>query len=124
MSLRENIGNRIKEIRGPMSQSEFAEAIGVDRKTVSNYESGKRIPDPEVIVTLYDKWGVQPLWLLSGKGPESRGKILSAAEIDLVEMFRYLDKEHQRSVRLTVLAMFERADRLGIKGAGREPADE
>lgn len=45
----QQIGLRIKEIRGKRTQAEFAELLGVDRATLSNYESGRRQPNSEVL---------------------------------------------------------------------------
>ena len=41
------IGQRLREVRGDASQTEFADQLGVTYKTISNYEIGKRVPDVE-----------------------------------------------------------------------------
>jgi len=44
-----------------MTQQEFGELIGVDRRTVMNYEKGKKIPDSKVkILELLDTSGALP----------------------------------------------------------------
>jgi transcriptional regulator with XRE-family HTH domain len=46
------IGRRIKEIRGTAKQADFASNLGVDRATLANYESGRRIPNDTVLKKL------------------------------------------------------------------------
>jgi transcriptional regulator with XRE-family HTH domain len=46
------IGRRIKEIRGSAKQADFASELGIDRATLANYESGRRIPNDTVLKKL------------------------------------------------------------------------
>lgn len=41
-----------------MSQDDVAEAIEVTRQTVSNYETGKQIPQSDILCALADLYGV------------------------------------------------------------------
>lgn len=43
------IGTRIRRIRGARTQAQFAKLLGVDRATLSNYESGRRQPNSEIL---------------------------------------------------------------------------
>ena len=45
---KEKISERIKKIRGDMSQEKFADILEVTKAAVSNYETGERIPRDEV----------------------------------------------------------------------------
>lgn len=65
----EAIGQRLREVRGGMTQAEFAEKLGVDRQTVMRYETGKRVPDALVLKRLIEL-NVNAHWLLTGQ-PES-----------------------------------------------------
>lgn len=55
---------RIRELRGDMTQGQFAEKIGVSRPTIGLYESGARIPDAEVLRDISEKCNVSADWLL------------------------------------------------------------
>jgi transcriptional regulator with XRE-family HTH domain len=61
------IGLRLREVRGSMSQAEFAEQLGVAPPSISNYETGKRIPDAEFISKLIERFSIDPTWILLGK---------------------------------------------------------
>lgn len=55
---------RFKELRGKMTQGQFAEKLGISRPTVGLYESGARIPDAEVLRDIADKCQVSSDYLL------------------------------------------------------------
>jgi transcriptional regulator with XRE-family HTH domain len=63
-----SIGERLKIIRGEMTQFEFAEQLSVHPNTVARYERGERSPDSEYIDGIYKRFSVNPRWLLTGKG--------------------------------------------------------
>ncbi len=46
------IGNRLKDLRGTKTQLEIADAIGVTKMAISQYESGDRIPRDEIKIKL------------------------------------------------------------------------
>lgn len=58
--------NRIKELREDrdLKQVEIAEKIGIDQKTLSNYETGKTNPDSFAIIKLAEFFGVTCDYLL------------------------------------------------------------
>jgi len=66
----EDISHRIKEIREKkkLSQVRFAKALGLTPASISNYESGKRLPDYASINALSDVYNVNTNWLLTGEG--------------------------------------------------------
>jgi transcriptional regulator with XRE-family HTH domain len=39
-----SISQKIKRIRGDLSQTEFAKKVGINRSLISSYESGKKFP--------------------------------------------------------------------------------
>ena len=51
---------RIRDLREDMDikQAELAEATGINQQTISNYETGKTIPDAYALVQLADFFGV------------------------------------------------------------------
>lgn len=58
------VGNRIKEIRGKMSQDEFVEKVGISRGALSYYENGKRNPDCNVIKSICLNFNVSADYIL------------------------------------------------------------
>ena len=59
-----NFSARLKEIRGPLSMSEFARKIGVSVKTYQNYEYGTRKPSLKFIIQTSYSLKVDSNWLL------------------------------------------------------------
>ena len=64
----ETIGDRIRRIRGDLSQVEFAARLRVDKNTVGRYERGERTPDGDFLVGVQLVFGASIDWLLTGKG--------------------------------------------------------
>ena len=62
-------GKRIKELRGPTTQAEFADILGIHKNTLGNYERGQRTPDVEFLALVSKKLGVSTHWLVFGEGP-------------------------------------------------------
>ena len=61
-----NIGQRIKELRGKLSQKEYANKFGIALNTLRNYESGERTPNVEFLCALAESTGVSIQWLVTG----------------------------------------------------------
>lgn len=80
------VGQRILELRGGLTQAEFAARLGVDRKTVVGWETGKRLPDGASLLKLMKEFGANVNYILSGKA--STGMALSAEEKLMLEYFR------------------------------------
>ena len=61
---------RIKTIRksNNLTQTEFGERIGVKGNTVTNYETGLRIPSEAVILAICREFDVSERWLRTGEG--------------------------------------------------------
>lgn len=74
------LGARVKEVRGGMSQEEFAEAHNVHVNTLRRYESGERAPEPAFLTSLTKRFStLNPVWLLIGQGTRVRPEILAEA---------------------------------------------
>ena len=50
-------GERLRQLRADRRQSEVAEAVGVSTMAISQYESGKRIPQDKIKVKLAKYFG-------------------------------------------------------------------
>ncbi len=61
---------RLREVRGDLSQREFAKSIGItSQQTYANYEKG-RLPKTPIIQKIAQQYGVNMEWLISGSPPK------------------------------------------------------
>lgn len=58
------IGVRLKELRGPSSQKEMADVVGVKQQNWARWESGIVTPSAEMIMTICQKHNCSADWLL------------------------------------------------------------
>jgi phage repressor protein C with HTH and peptisase S24 domain len=63
------IGKRLTLIRGELSQLEFGKKVGIHQNSLSRYERTERILDAEAVSQICKACGINPTWLISGKGP-------------------------------------------------------
>ena len=61
------IGERIRSARGERTQEEFADAIGVSRSALTNYEAGRRLPNDLILKKIAEVSGVGEPALLFGR---------------------------------------------------------
>ena len=62
------VGQRIRMIRGKITQTDFAKVLGVYKQNyISRYERG-RVPSPGLLIKIADHGRVTLDWLLTGKG--------------------------------------------------------
>jgi transcriptional regulator with XRE-family HTH domain len=61
------IGARITQIRSRMTQGKFADSLGIHKNTLIRYEKEERLPDSELLTRIYEVYGVDPTWLLTGE---------------------------------------------------------
>ena len=66
------IGERIKCVRGSMSQLDFATKTGLNKGTLSRYERNTTVPDANTIVKICSVFDIRPEWLLTGEGKPSK----------------------------------------------------
>jgi transcriptional regulator with XRE-family HTH domain len=59
---------RIKQLRGNLTQEEFAKAIGIKRTLISDYETGRTKPTSDILEKISRKGNVNVNWLLTGEG--------------------------------------------------------
>lgn len=69
------IGERIKQLRGPLLQEEFAKKISVSKSTIGRFEREERRPDIEDLNKILAAYPyIHPAWLLTGEEPMERSK--------------------------------------------------
>lgn len=138
MKLVSNFNKRFKEAFGDRSVTEFAAEIGVSKQAISSYLNGTRKPKEIVTGVIANKLNVSPAWLmgydvskefdasadclLSNSANQSQS--LTAAENQLLEDFRVLDKDGQAKLIALAddLAQLERLKKHNTPAAKSEDA--
>lgn len=64
-----NTSERIRFVRGELTQQEFAEKLGVHKNSIGSYERNATKPDIEFLQSICTVFHVEPRWLLFGDGP-------------------------------------------------------
>ena len=82
--------NRIKALREDLDlrQSDLAQAVGIDQRTISNYETGKTNPDSEALIRLADFFNVTIDYLVgrtdfTAVGDKERAKLVEKIKSEL-----------------------------------------
>lgn len=77
-----DIGNKLNKARtkANLTQEQVAEALGVSRQTISNWENEKTYPDIKSVVTMSDLYGVSLDYLLKDKEEPSMSDYLDYLE--------------------------------------------
>ncbi len=63
------LGDRIKILRGSLTQRQFAEKIGIPATTLGNYEKNKSELNFATIDLFTNTFGINTDWLIFGRGP-------------------------------------------------------
>ena len=64
-----SFGDRVKSVRGNLTQKVFAEKLGVHTNTVSRWERGEQVPDQEELCNILSIFNeTSPEWFLTGNG--------------------------------------------------------
>lgn len=91
--------NRIKELRQAqgLTQEELGKKLNVQKSAISKYEKGMVIPNGDVLKRLSAIFNVSTDYLLNNE--VSRSEKYSEEETQLLDDYRYLDKEGKNLVR-------------------------
>ncbi len=83
------IGGRLREERETIgkSQSAIAEELGTTTRTWGKYERGETAPDGATLAFLNAKYGMDTLYILTGKRTPDLGDI-SNDELELIKIYR------------------------------------
>lgn len=122
---------RIKAIRKAqkLTQTEFGQRVGVKGNTVTNYETGLRMPSEAVIRSICREFNVSERWLRTGEGEmvvrRSAGEEISAFVGDVLSS----DEDDFRLQYLLVLARLTKEEwslleRMTIGLGKKKPAPE
>lgn len=69
-NIKRSLGERIKQVikDSAFTQKDFAQKLSITETTVSNYITGKRIPDALLVARFASLSGINLNWLLNGEG--------------------------------------------------------
>ena len=105
------IGERIRFLRQvirKITQQELADATGISRGNLSNYEKDRFKPASDAILAIANYFNVSTDWLLTGKeslnsitniyNPYTNSMVLSNREIELINLFRKLKNDDKLKI--------------------------
>ncbi|EHJ02388.1 helix-turn-helix domain protein [Clostridium sp. DL-VIII] len=105
------IGERIRFLRQvihKVTQQELADATGISRGNLSNYEKDRFKPASDAILAIANYFNVSTDWLLTGKeslnsktniyNPHNNSMVLSNREIELINLFRKLKNDDKLKI--------------------------
>ncbi|MBQ9913901.1 MAG: helix-turn-helix transcriptional regulator [Clostridia bacterium] len=90
--------NRIRDLREDrdLRQVDVSEAIGIDQRTLSNYETGKTNPDSFAIIKLADFFGVSADYLI---GRTNENKITADEIIKKIDRIRLALDDIEKDIK-------------------------
>ena len=74
-----DIVERLKTIRGTMTQAEFANQLGIHKNTLGRYERGESNPDIVFCAKVCSIFGISPRWLIMGIGDMREDSVTGVA---------------------------------------------
>ena len=115
------IADRLKRLRDQheISQMEFALAMGVNRMTINNYETGKRVPDLDFIIKAADYFSVS-LEYISGRSEYRNSEDLQYSTERVERLTNVILKYPQTEAQQMLLDLTELLERA-VKQELSEP---
>ena len=98
------IGRRLSSIREAfaLTQIDIADRLGVTSRAYANYERGEREMPLAVLRALYERFGVDPVWIMTGPGVEPVMAGHRRIDADLLESVIALVEEGLRKSHRTL----------------------
>lgn len=111
-------GARIRQLRGTLTQADFASRLGVDRKSVAGWEAGKRLPDGESLLKLMKEFGADLNYILAGQVSTHEPPLRPELR-ELVEMYEAAPLEGKAAAigALTASKMQKESIKAGVKNS-------
>ena len=75
----DNFGDRLRQLRGPSSQREMAEAIGIKWNAWARYEAGGSLPGAEILEKICRAHACSADWLLGLKDRGTSSAVASGS---------------------------------------------
>jgi transcriptional regulator with XRE-family HTH domain len=106
-------GQRLREVRGGMTQAEFAKVMEITTPTVIRYESGERLPSVDFLHRLITTFGVAATWIL--QGGEDRQLSLPVTSEEAILLGSYRNSGKRKDVIREVADMASQLEKGGMK---------
>lgn len=109
------LAKRLKQLRvaANLQQNDIIKRLSLSSARYSQYESGKRRPDYELLIEFADLYGVSIDYLLGRTTiqnyPTQTSPAYSHDELDLLKKYRALDETRQEAVRDFIDASYAKA---------------
>ena len=101
------IGNRLKNLRGLLSQAVFAARLSIKQPQYNRYETGKLKPPLNIIQTIADYAQVSVDWILTGNREQIDGAGILENVADMMDVFRESEAIPKASVSDDELAIIK-----------------
>ncbi len=81
------VGRRLAATRAStgLSQTAFAETIGLSLRAYANYERGEREAPVALYRAIFEQYGIDPIWLFSGRGEVPQTAAARVMDFDFVD---------------------------------------
>ncbi|MFQ5450935.1 MAG: helix-turn-helix domain-containing protein [Nitrospinaceae bacterium] len=81
------LGDRLRKWRKslPLKSYELARLISISQGSLSDIENNKSLPSADTIAKLYRNTNINIVWLLTGKGPMTKGRLSAGAGTEEME---------------------------------------
>lgn len=76
------------------NQNDAAKLLGITPASLSYIENGKRSINYKIVSVAVNKYGMNPVWLSSGKGAEKKAKEPQTLITDIAQLRQELELQH------------------------------
>lgn len=112
---------QLRKSRGFESMKEFCNAVGISFNTYQNYETGKRVPTADMLITLADFYGVSVDYLL-GREPETDPLKMFNISAQAVDSDKFIE-EYEKLPELAKQIFIDTMLKLSEAATKREKED-
>jgi transcriptional regulator with XRE-family HTH domain len=116
MNHTQSLGQRIKAARKKygLTQTLFANKMGVSKGAIINYEKDTRSPDALFLIRMVTQFNISSEWLLLGSGPMDAkynrpGQLGFPLDEDLLEMIKHFQVP---TIKLAMMAEYQRLKKV------------
>jgi transcriptional regulator with XRE-family HTH domain len=111
------VGERLRQLRGDLSQEEFAQKIGVPIKSYQRYEYGQYVPRPHTLTKIAEMCDTTTDWILTGNLNIDKARMMERLKTayELEDIVEKLEQIRTREEKLLVFGVKERAAEYGLE---------